>query len=151
MSTAYINTITANSTPVYGVFFDYWDQDDWIQWHKALVVANGIALANQIFIKAWNASPWYAKNLDFRDSLFPSNAVFIAYAKANNFYNDLFSGFIGTIVKSESTVVDTTGNLATGIGNLASGFDAVATYLIPALAVIGIVFAIFYFKKHKLT
>jgi hypothetical protein len=150
MSAKYLNTIQEESTPVYGWITDYWDQADWIQWHKKLNTRYGLAAANEIFIKGWNDSPWFAANISFRNSAFVGNCDFIDYAKANEFYEKLFSGFFGTIFRAQSAIVGGTKDIAGGLENVTTSAKAVSSYLLP-VAIIGIIaYGFFYVKKHKL-
>jgi len=154
MSDKYLNTITAESTPEYGYYgfgwlSSYWDQADWIKWHKELVAAYGPAAANEMFILAWNESPFLSANISFRNSIFGDNAAFVAYAQANGFHDALFTGIIGTAMETVSGGVDTTKNVIKTVGNVSQSLRDVSKYLLPAALIGGSVLLILYLKKQK--
>jgi hypothetical protein len=156
MSAKYIDIIQADSKPVYGYFpfyyftSNYWDQADWIQWHKKLVAMYDMQTANERFLIAWNDSPFLAANIDFRNAALSGNSEFIAYAKSSGYYDQLFSGILGTGENIISTGVGATGDVANAVGGVAESAKTISSYLLPAALMIAIVFAFYYFKQHKL-
>jgi hypothetical protein len=153
MSAKYFNIIQEDSTPVYGMFTDYWDQSDWIKWHKELVARYGLTTANEIFLKAWESYPFwmlFPMHIGFRNTAFGANANFIEYAKQNQFYDNLFVGILGTIFKVQSTAVTATQDVATAVGSVASSTKTISSYILPVALGLGIIFLFFYTKKHKL-
>ena len=155
MSEKYINTIKAESMPVYGYYgfgwiSSYWDQMDWIAWHTAFFNTYGIEAANQRFILAWNDSPFLAANISFRASWIPGNERFIEYAKANNFYDALFSGILGVVGQIESTAYDALKDTTTVVGKVTTSLKSVSSYILP-VAIIGLGLYLFlHLKKLKL-
>jgi len=150
MSVKYLNIIQEDSTPVYGWFWDFWDQADWIQWHKKLLAKYGLTAANERFLIAWNDSPLFSRNVGFRNSAFSENLGFIDYAKQNNFYDKLFSGVLGTFFQIQSTAIDATKDVTSAVGSVAESTKTISSYILPVALGLAVVFAFYYFKKHKL-
>ncbi len=66
--TATSDPTLASSTPSYDQwgpdFRGYWNLNDWITWHQALVQAYGQAGANQKFVAAWNMNGYGSGPVD---------------------------------------------------------------------------------------
>jgi hypothetical protein len=127
---------------------DQWSPADWVLWHKALLRVFGLDGANFRFLSAWNEAgdlaPLSARTFDTN---------FRAYAKANGFFDGLFSGIGGVIAKPLGVVTDTSNAVASAGSNIAQGVSnsgSVVKYALPVL-VIGLIafYAYPYFKRIK--
>ena len=60
--------ITATSTPDYDVWGPdgcSWSAQDWINWHKAMVAANGKEQADNKWASAYDKASWGAKEIGY--------------------------------------------------------------------------------------
>lgn len=126
-------TITADSAPVYDDWgwSDHWDCYDWMLWHKALVGKYGADKANTMFITAYQNAGFLADSYNCRTL----NSDFIGYAKDNGFYDGLFEGIGGLIVKPIAigqSALQGTENLVEGATKTAN----VLKYAVPALFIV---------------
>lgn len=148
------SNITESSVPVYGnaltaLFKDYWSAETWITWHKALKATYGLDQANQKFIQAWEKAPFASPTVDFRDS----NPL-AQYARDNKFYDALFGGLLGAVVKAGNTTVDTAATVidsaAKGVSDAGDIFKFLTTHLKTIVVVVVIIaLAVLYFKYRK--
>lgn len=67
---------------------EYWDIQDWMHWHQAMVQKYGLRAANETFIAYWREQGLGAAPLNDRSF----DETFRQYARANGFLNDLYSG-----------------------------------------------------------
>jgi hypothetical protein len=122
-------------------FGDYWDAADWITWHQALVRKYGLRQANATFVAYWKeqtfgAAPLNAKSFD---------ESFRAYARANGFLDQLYSGLdviteplgMGTDILSGAT--DLAGGIPSALdaaGNAVKSISFVWPLVLVGLALI---------------
>lgn len=136
---AKIYVITADSLPVYDGWGwdDYWSAGDWMDWHKKMEKAFGIDEANRRFINAYQNAGTGAASFDWRTF----NSDFKKYAKDNNFYDALFDGIAGLIVKPIST--------GTSVINSITGGDWLkhVKYIVIVIVVLALI--VIYFKYIK--
>jgi hypothetical protein len=161
MSAEYQNSITKDSIPVYGKFFDYWDQTDWIVWHSAMVQAYGHDTANITLIKAMQDAPFLSTCLGFTTWL-PTNAndAFISYANANGFYDAITSGLnkdVQAVAGLPAAAADITKNVADATKQISGAVDKVAAaandsgkflFYFAVAVIIGV--GLFMLRKRKL-
>lgn len=113
---------------------DYWDINDWVEWHKALKKHYGLKDANKIFIKAWEQQSDGANPIGARTF----NSTFKNYAKLNNFYDQLFdsAGVFGTILKpaaATTSAVDSASNAVANVAKAAEKTTKTASYVLPIM------------------
>jgi hypothetical protein len=133
--------ITADSFPVFDGWGpdDFWGSSEWIAWHKLLIEKWGLETANELFVEYYHQASMFAANYNWRTF----DPVFIAYAKANGFYDGLFSGVLGGIMKPVSVV----GDVATQAVNSISGATGYIQIIMPLLF-IGLLLVLAY-KGYK--
>lgn len=151
MSTQFI--ITADSTPIYDTWgwADYWTADDWIKWHKLMKEKYGLNEANYRFIKAYVETETLGAETSWRSL----NSTFRQYARENGFFEGLFDGIGGLIVRPIGWVLDagqSTGEIIENTGNAVSETTkTAATTLkyIPFLLMAAATIVGYYFLKRK--
>ena len=161
MSAQYKYSITKDSSPVYGKFYDYWDGEDWILWHGDMVMAYGLETANLILEKAMADAPFLSTCLGFTTWM-PTNVndAFIAYAKANGFYDAITNGLnediaaIASLPKTAAAVVDNVADATENISSAAKKVTAAAndtgTYLFYFAVAVFVAVGLFMLRKRKL-
>jgi hypothetical protein len=147
--------ITANSTPVYDAWGpdDHWSCSDWITWHKALKKEFGADKANEIFISAFHKAGFAASSYDCRTF----NSDFRKYAKDNGFYDALYDGITGLILKpigSGNDVVNSASNTISNVGEGAEGITKTAVKAAKIVVISGVAALIIYggvliYKAYK--
>lgn len=111
---------------------DYWKAADWLQWHRALKDAYGLDEANWRFITAWDEQTSLANPIDARSF----NSEFIAYAKANGFYEALFSG-TGALARPVAAAAGAVRAGAQAVEDVTSAVTTVSSlsrFILPAVA-----------------
>ena len=93
-------TVNANSKPNHdGWFIDsYWECIDWINWHKAMVIAFGKDKADEIWVKEYDKSSWGAHEI----SCSTNNAEFKAYVKKQEL--DKKSSILTRVYRAEKAI-----------------------------------------------
>lgn len=134
MSNKYISGITADSQPVYGWLWDYWDAQDWTVWHMRLEERYGLTDANKKFLEAWEDSPAFASNFNYRTF----DDDFIAYAKEKDFYEGLFPGIAGSLMRWLNAGGDVIKTVPKAVTNVANSIDDLSRYIVPLALVLGI-------------
>ena len=130
-------TITADSTPVLDGWGwgDYWGCADWMQWHKLVKAKYGKDEANARFIDWWGkqdstASPynWCKYNSEFAN-YFAAQGIDVGW---------MLSHIVTGASNISDAVVDTAGNISTGVSNASSGVSSLGTmlgFLLPVAAI----------------
>lgn len=145
--------ITSQSTPDYDDWGwdDYWSCADWITWHKAMVKDFGKDYANTKLIKAYHQNAVLAHHVSCRSV----NAAFKDYAKKNGFYDQLFTGLEGVVVKGGAALVNVadsalnvTDSLADNAEDVAKSSLTITKYLLPIILVLVIIGALLYLNKQ---
>lgn len=132
---------------------DWWSAKTWIDWHKKVKAKYGQARANEVLIQWWEKAPFASPTIDYRSFDQP----FIKYAKAEGFYDALFSGLGGLIGKTASTanqtvnavsdVVGSAGNAIEDVGNITSTIVDNIKYILIFAAVAAVIYVVLQFKK----
>ncbi len=132
--------ITASSTPNYDEWGwdDYWNCEDWLQWHRALKAAHGLDAANYTFITAYHQASFGAASFDCRTF----NSAFREYARQNGFHDALYLG-IGAIMQPVGDVLETGGNI---IGSALSASETLKK-LIPIMMILAAIILLVYLSK----
>lgn len=125
------------STPVYdewGWTSNYWKAADWLRWHKSLKAAYGQDEANWKFITAWDEQTTGANPISARSF----NSEFISYAKANGFYEALFSGtgVLARPIAAGAEAVRTGSQVVEDVAAAASTVGTASRYLLPIAALV---------------
>ena len=139
------STIQATDTPEWSYLFGGWSPDDFIAWHKALVISEGLNRANTDFIDAWNQAPNLCGQISYRTTFGiqgSRNADFIQYAKDNGFYDALFSGIIGSVVQASNAGADV-------VHKIADDLEAFGKYFNWFLLIAVIAFLWIYFPQIR--
>ena len=123
-----MNETNYYNVPVWSYIFGGWNQDDFIQWHIALVKEYGKDSANNIFIDAWNNAPFLSKQISYRNSALPNNELFIAYAQDNDFYDALFSGLLGSVASVENGTARIIKSVPKIVNTIANDVESVSNY-----------------------
>ncbi len=156
--------ITADSSPDYDDWGwdDYWQPQDWIVWHRAMKAKYSLDEANKRFIDAFLKAGSFAASYNWRST----DTEFKKYAKANGFYDSLFSGIGGLIGKvaslggsvittasdSGSALVENAGQAATNLSESITNTSKVLKVLIPVVVVLVVAGILWYgIKKFKLS
>lgn len=143
--------ITAQSVPVLDGWgwADYWQAQDWMQWHQLMVAEYGVEKANYAFLYYYHEAGFLAASYDWRTF----NSEFKDYCKQYGMYDGLFKG-VGILAKPFSIVLDVGGNIANIVEDTTTGVantSKLIKYLLPALLVIAAIGAVLYFnKKYKI-
>ena len=93
---------------------DWWDAATWIKWHGLVKAKYGTDRANEVLIEWFKKAPFASPTTDYRS--FDDN--FIKYAKATGFYDALFGGILGKVVKTGTQVIKTGEKVVESAGNL---------------------------------
>lgn len=96
---------------------DFWGPGDWMTWHKKLKEKWGLQRANEVFIEWYHKAGFGASSYDWRTF----NDAFISYAKENGFYNGLFDGLAGLVMKNVNVVKDAAGTVIQAGGDVVQG------------------------------
>ena len=144
-------TINADSTPVYDGWgwADYWQCDDWINWHKAMVVKYGDKVADERWANAWldglsTLSGGYGKASG--TSIIGNDAVPVN-CRTSPFFADYISkrpimktavyagvgGFIGGVVEGGMKAVNTAGELLSGTASGLGWVGRNLKWIIPVI------------------
>ena len=96
---------------------DYWSADEWLTWHRAMVSAYGLAVANAKFLAAWNEQGLGASPLNARTF----SPAFREYARANGFLDGLYGNAPGfsTILNPAGSALEATDAVAETVGGAA--------------------------------
>lgn len=132
--------ITADSIPDLDEWGwdDYWDINDWMEWHRLMKARYGLAKANSTFLKYWDKQTSGANPLGARSF----NSKFKEYARANGFYDGLFSGLLDMLARPGSAAQDLVKGGTNVISSAAKGAEntgKVLKFLIPAAIVVAVV------------
>lgn len=123
----------------------YWDARDWMKWHRLNVEKYGLDEANRKFISAYHSASFGAASYNWRTF----DREFKDYAKANGFYDALFTGLAGLIAKPGAIltgVVDAAGEVVTGVENVVKETGKTVTKVskyTPVLLAVGGIAALF--------
>lgn len=135
-------------------FKDWWDAATWVKWHGLVKAKYGNDRANEVLIEWFKKAPFASHTTDYRS--FDDN--FIKYAKENGFYDALFSGVLGKVVKAGTQVIktgekviDTAGNLVestgTGVENIGNVFGFLTRNAWWIISLVAIVLIFVMYKK----
>lgn len=139
------NTEPIIANPLTALWSDYWSASTWVKWHGLLKAKYGLPRANEVFLIWWNKAPFLSTTTDFRTF----DDKFIEYAKANGFYEDLFTGVGGVLGKTAGTgvklakagenVIESVGNAASSIGDtfsfVGSNFKWIIIFVIISVVI----------------
>ncbi len=133
-------TITAYSTPDYDDWGPdtYWDCYDWMTWHQKMVPVFGLDEANRRFIEAFHNAGQFSNNFDCRSF----NSDFRDYAKQNGFYEALYAGLAGLIVKPIGWGTDAVSTAGSAINIVKS--------VVPLLLIATVIFLLIYGARKSL-
>jgi hypothetical protein len=130
-------TITAQSFPDYDDwgFDDYWGPEDWITWHKKLKGEYGLDQANRLFITAYSNAGTFGAEWSWRTM----NTPFRKYARAQGFYDALFSGIGGLIgrgIALGSDLLEGAGEVTSGVGEVAGEIPEALSGIVTTLKIV---------------
>lgn len=131
--------ITADSTPLLDGWgwADYWGCAEWMQWHQANVSKYGKAVANSKFITWWSKQDSFANPYNWCKY----NSPFANYFKAQGIeVGWLLSNLVVGTNDVGTAVVNTAGNVSTGIQTASSGVQSLGSvlkYALPFAAIAG--------------
>lgn len=140
MNYLYEYSINADSKPILdGWGWDeYWMPEDWIEWHTMNKKKYGKEAANNKLIKEYHKASFGAASYDWRTF----DTTFKNYAKLNNFYDGLFSGLGGAIMKPINTAASAADTVITSAGNVventAKGAEKTSKVIKYGLPILGV-------------
>lgn len=114
--------INWNSVPDYDEwgYDNFWSCDDWITWHKKLVLHFGEATATEI----WNYAFKQTTNLSSNLNCSSFNSAFRDYAKKHDLKpnKDIATQIFGTVTDVTTGALDTTSEVASGVFGTVQSF-----------------------------
>lgn len=105
----------------------WWTIEQWMQWHQVMKVAFGQDEANRRFLMAWNQQSLGAGPIDARSF----NSTFRAYAKANGFFDGLYSGAGDVLAKPLGTANDVVTAGSNAVSSAADTIGSAGSVLVP--------------------
>jgi hypothetical protein len=145
MSIQFINTITADSTPVLDTWGwgDFWNAQDWQVWHSKNVVKYGKAKANEKFVNFWNSQSIDANPYNWAKY----DTTFRAYLKQWDLLSAVTNVVADVLVGATDVIsggVEAVGDISEGVGATAKTFKM----LLPIVLIIAAYILLTTFKKR---
>ncbi len=139
--------ITENSVPNMDDWGwdNYWNCQDWIEWHKIMKSKKGKTFADTNFMKWWEAQTSFSNTYNCRSY----DKTFRDYFRGEKLLDNLYSG-IGVIAAPIGAGSDVVVGVSEGVSDLTEGvFNAAKAlkYVLPVLLIVGIGFAGFIVYK----
>lgn len=125
--------ITENTTPNLDDWGwdDFWDCQDWIEWHKIMKQKKGKQYADSKFLEWWNKQGFGAHALDCRSF----NSNFKDYFKSENLYNALYDG-IGVVAQPIGAATDVVQAGSNAVSNSAQAIENTSKTLKIAIPIV---------------
>jgi hypothetical protein len=115
---------------------NYWNCQDWIEWHKIMKSKKGKTFADTNFMKWWEAQTSFSNTYNCRSY----DKTFRDYFRGEKLLDNLYSG-IGVIAAPIGAGSDVVVGVSEGVSDLTEGvFNAAKAlkYVIPVLVILGI-------------
>jgi hypothetical protein len=142
--------ITENSVPNMDDWGwdNYWNCQDWIEWHKIMKSKKGKTFADTNFMKWWEAQTSFSNTYNCRSY----DKTFRDYFRGEKLLDNLYSG-IGVIAAPIGAGSDVVVGVSEGVSDLTEGVFNTAKalkYVLPVLLIVGIGFAGFIVYKKAI-